>query len=308
MIPDYSETVTGRECTAQSLLSYGLRTTNNGLIAMLPSQLYSGVWKFCLATLLASLTACSSGGSTNSTDPTDDSAVAAPETPGDNTGTPPSEDGTPSVPATPLPQTNPPAEEPTLAELGVPDLTNASVAVQEFSSVLENVVRAAMVDMNQKLQSGEFLSDVENQCLGSYDPAIGEAAMGLDCGEERLALINTAQPLYLYEGTLAATNDCNAGLLGLDAGNCYLVSANVMVPVEWTTPNIGLPQPFPSGSADFNTSDSNLNLASLPSAPTVQYQCTISLSDGSITQALGNGCNTPLNDLTQRLQAWLDRR
>ncbi len=278
------------------------------LIAMLPSTFHAGFKKICLAALLASLAACSSGGGSSSTEPADDASVESPDVPGGTTGAPPSEDGTPSVPATPLPQTNPPLEEPTLAELGVPDLSNNAQNVQQFSVVLQNVVRSALVDMNQKLQSGELLSDAENQCLGSYDPAIGEAATRLDCGEGRLALINTAQPIYLYEGTLAASSECNAGLLGLDASNCYLVSANVMVPVEWTTPNVGLPQPYPSGSADFNTDESHLNLASLPSAPTSQYQCTISLSDGTITQANGAGCDSPLTDLTARLQAWLDRR
>ena len=210
----------------------------------------------------------------------------------------------------PTPDPIPSAPVENLEELGVPVIEgDSNEPVRAFADLLEQVVVFGLTDLNEKLQSGEQLSEAENDCLGSFDPAIGEALLSIECTTGSVPLVNGVFSLVLFEAGVAQTAACNEGLLALDGSDCRLTNADLLIPVEWTMPDAGLPTPFPSGEVEFNLSPGSLDITSLPNSLTGNFDCSFDFETGAVdTGALNSNCTNALDNVAERLQVWLDRR
>jgi len=203
-----------------------------------------------------------------------------------------------------------PPNEPTAEDLGAPSLSESlNDSVTSFVNVLEDVVAESLVEMNGRLQSGEDLDPVQSTCLGTFDPAFGEALAAIECGAEQLPISVSDFSMFLASGAVARTSICNDGLLGLDGNDCRLTNADLLLPVEWSTPAGSLPQPFASGFMEYNLEPNLLRIFSLENSVTPAYNCSFDLSNATVESELTFGnCNAELDRLRLRLEAWLDRR
>lgn len=222
----------------------------------------------------------------------------------------PAPDPTPDPITGPLPDPEPIPELPaeTLEELGVPNIQN-NAEVQAFADLLEQTVAFGLVDLNEKIQTGEPLTAAESECLNGFDTSSGNALLSIECGAIGAPLENGVFAFTLLSAGLAQTPACNDGLLGLDGSACLLTSASVSIPAEFTTDGFGIPFPFPNGFVDFNITPGTLEIQNLPAPILGNFDCSFDFATGDITsEGFIEDCAGALAGLAGRVQVWLDRR
>ena len=222
----------------------------------------------------------------------------------------PAPDPTPDPITGPLPDPEPIPEltAETLEELGVPNIQN-NAEVQAFADLLEQTVAFGLVDLNEKIQTGEPLTAAESECLNGFDTSSGDALLSIECGATGAPLENGVFAFSLLSAGLAQTPACNDGLLGLDGSACLLTSASVSIPAEFTTDGFGIPFPFPNGFVDFNITPGTLEIENLPAPILGNFDCSFDFATGDITsEGFIEDCAGALTGLAGRVQVWLDRR
>lgn len=264
---------------------------------MRPKQLFAPL----SLVLLLTGTACSSGAN----DPALEDIGAQDD---DSNAAITTQDNEPTSEPTPEPTPTPPPIN--LGDLGVPTIEgDSNDEVRTFAALLEEMVVFGLIDLNEKLQSGEQFSDAESDCLGSFEPAVGDALLSIECNTGSVPLVNGVFSLFLLEAGVAQTAACNDGLLALDGSACRLTKADILIPVEWTSPDNGLPTPYPNGMVEFNLSPDSLDINSLPNSVTANFDCSFNFATGNATSGTSNeNCASALDGLARRVQVWLDRR
>jgi len=87
---------------------------------------------------------------------------------------------------------------------------------------LFSVASISILDINEKLSTGQTLNDTEQACLADYDPALGEPITALQCSKP--LSLDPSGVMKLYEATFQTSDNCRVNLMETSATACDLHS------------------------------------------------------------------------------------
>ena len=220
-------------------------------------------------------------------------APTAPEAPSEpNAPTEPEEPSEPNAPTEPEAPSEPssPPEPTTPLEPGDPTVlvppVDANSALGRLLDGIHRQVEATLVDLNQRLSSGILLTDQQNQCLGSFDPGIGESLTMINC-EQPLATDDIA--IFVEQASFFNTSACREDLFNGNGNNCAVMQARITVPTtfEVTDNNDGgdifvpqRPQPVAGAEIFYAIDGTQLRVENNPSPLTGIFRCDFDLETG----------------------------
>ena len=162
------------------------------------------------------------------------------------------------------------------------DNNSPITAESETGLLIQSIKRTSaivLIDLNSRLRGGQDLSVQQEECLGSYDPALGESLLEIDCGERPLAAGEIA--VFVTRAAFLDTASCHMAMLNDDAGPCTLATARVTVPTQFVTAAAGeLPRPVPGAEITYQLDSASLILQNNPASLTGYFRCEIDLSSG----------------------------
>lgn len=284
------------------------------------------------AMLLLSITACSSGSSTAPTEQTSTNLVPADTNVGTSDQIEPSEnqsDNTASSDNDTSDTTNAmPSEDATGNEDGTDTLAetdgttesegndtnetgstiNPESSLGQLQSRIQSLTGSAIADLNTTLNQGEMLSLQENECVGSFDPALGEPLLTINC-EEPLAVNNVL--IYLTSALLEDSTACRSDLQNNNADNCVVVKADLTVNTLFVIPPTaqGQPErPIPKAGAkmSFDAAAGVLSFQNLPAALAGVFMCEYDLNSGDVVSSSNSAnCDQQANAISELIDEHL---
>ena len=147
-------------------------------------------------------------------------------------------------------------------------------------------VAATLLDLNQRLSSGVLLTEQQNQCLGSYDPGVGESLTSISCEQ---ALATDEITIYVERASFFDTVACQTDLFNGRADNCTVMQARITVPTTFEVPantsgdDGSVPQrPLAVAGAEifYAIDGSQLRVENNPSMLTGVFRCDFDLETG----------------------------
>ena len=148
-------------------------------------------------------------------------------------------------------------------------------------------VASTLLDLNARMRDGISLTDQQENCLGSFDPALGEQLLTINCEQP---LTSADVSIYVEQASYYDTADCHAALFDGNTNDCILQSARLSIPTQWvvierapddpgTVPN--RPQPIAGVEIFYALNGStNLRIENNEEAFTGTFQCDIDLVSG----------------------------
>jgi hypothetical protein len=106
-------------------------------------------------------------------------------------------------------------------------------------------VARTILDLNKRLGDGIPLTDQQESCLGSYDPAAGQQLLMIDCADP---LATGDVPIFVEQASYYDTPECNAAIFNGEISDCFLKTARLSIPLRWITPErpAGTPDSAPN--------------------------------------------------------------
>lgn len=212
---------------------------------------------------------------------------------------------------------SPALEEPVAGD--VPDTTtppeNTDADPVERSPIelfLDEIRLAAgdrVVELNRRFASGEEISNEQNACLGSYEPALGVQVTELDCTAADSGLSVYGSELILQQVELSSSDACQQSLSSGSLDSCELQRASIILPVIWVPienpapSQIGTIRPLPDAAFSYNTTENGILQINNRSNLFAPLLCEIDIESATLLtteQTLGN-CRSQINELTSRL-------
>lgn len=151
-----------------------------------------------------------------------------------------------------------------------------------------------LIALNQSLSQGEMLSEQQEQCLGTYDPAIGEPLLAIDC-EQPLATGEV--PIFSSIASFDDTPECRASLQNANADACSIDQAEMTVNPIFTVPETGRPLLKQAGAKlSYNIVQDRFTFENLTPALGGMFFCEYDLTNGNaIGGDPGGNCYNQVN-------------
>lgn len=250
-----------------------------------------------------------------------------PETPEETPGQPPIEENPSLTPGNsdidmpdPQDQEDPANQPPENGQNVEPPVTQDPVDVNEPEVLVPNVAPGSNLDrlingvseqasrtilgLSQLLSEGADLSEQQSDCLGTYDPGLGETLTAVSC-ERPLATGDIA--LYVGEAAFYNTSACRSSLFEGSTIDCQLQRASVTIRTEWIIPDPSLPpQPIPGMQINYALEDPILRIENTEDMLSGAFRCDIQLSTAQANISLGaQSCDSLIENAAQRLETLL---
>ncbi len=275
------------------------------------------------------ISACSSGSSNDpeasastNTVPTDDPIAGESATGESNTeestsgesgGEPMSNEGTADTESEDISEDDPDANGDADQQSGQEDMdTDEEGATQpnidpnsafgQFQNRIQLLTGRTLIALNRKLNQGELLSDQENNCLGTYDPALGEPLLAIDC-EQPLATGNV--PIFMGVAAFEDTSNCQSSLQNETADECVVDRATLQINTLFVTQDTGTPQPEVGASVTYNIEQGLLTINNLPDALSGIFACQFDITTGLPSGEQVGDCDAQLVDLANLIDLHL---
>ena len=161
-----------------------------------------------------------------------------------------------------------------------------------------------LLDLNQRISQGQVLSDLEEQCLGSFEEGFGAPLLAIDCGEGNFLATGDIE-LSASKASFFNTPECSAAILEGNSDGCVLQELTLSVSTTFDIPEgARLPVPvFPGSLLDYASGSSNLVIQNVPSAPTGPYMCNVNLETVSLTNvAPTENCNEIVKSVADEIE------
>ena len=202
----------------------------------------------------------------------------------------------------PEPDTDPMPGIPNVPDILIPNVSEGSDLDRLINGVNRQASRT-ILDLVQRLSEGT-LTDQQNDCLGAYDPAVGEALLSISC-EQALATGDVA--LYVGEAAFYDTQACRASVFEGNSAECQLQRASVTIRTEWIVPGNGLPpQPIPGMQINYALDGTSLRVENTVDMLSGAFRCDIELSTGQSQPALGGqSCADIIASAANRIETLL---
>ncbi len=179
----------------------------------------------------------------------------------------------------------------------------------DLDRLINGVSRQAsrtIIDLSQRLSEGTELTEQQNDCLGAYDPAVGETLLSISC-ESALATSN--EYLYVGEAAFYDTDSCYASLFNGSTADCQLQRASITIlRTEWITPEPPQrrPQPIVGMEIYYAIDNTILRVENSEAMLTGAFRCDIELSDGQASSPLtGQSCDDIVKTAADRIETLL---
>lgn len=226
---------------------------------------------------------------------------------------------TPVDEPTPI-ETEAPVEEPTPVETDSPgsetDVDNTEgmlIPEIEAGGDLDRLMRGLgrqtarlLLDLNTRLSEGVELTEKQETCIGSYDPAVGEQLLSFDCESNYTLADGGSPPVYSSTAAYYDREDCHASLSSGNTDNCVLQRSSVSIPVEWYTPEgQTMPVPIAGIEIQYAVNSTILRIENAAAALGGYFLCELDLTDGNSTAAPGQSCQDIIEKAADRLDTVL---
>ncbi|MFK8076386.1 MAG: hypothetical protein AB8B84_07350 [Granulosicoccus sp.] len=203
-------------------------------------------------------------------------------------------------------ETPPQDEDPNPQEDGVLNPEPASGSDSErLLKGIQRQVASTLIELNTKLRQGETLSQQEENCLGAFDPAVGEQLLAINCEQ---SLVTSPSIIRVERASYYNTAACQTGLSTNNSDDCILQSAILSIPTQWITPDAGigasaLPQPIAGMEIFYTIDNTMLRIESSSAALTGLFQCDLELTTLSVISSVGQSCSNIISTTADRLDA-----
>ncbi len=197
-------------------------------------------------------------------------------------------------------EASPPIEESINAE---------STPVGLLLDEIRQAVGDPLLSLNARLAGGELLDTDENNCLGSFDPAIGQQLTQIDCAADETSLSVYASDLQLISGQFSDTAECQSAISEGNVNGCRLESASMLLPIVWipvanpAPSQIGSITPWQGAGFEYNLSADGILTLQDMSNIFQRFHCVINIESGSLitTDATVGDCRSQVARITGRL-------
>ena len=174
--------------------------------------------------------------------------------------------------------------------------TDQPVETAELTPIglLLEEVRLAASDpvntINSTLLTGATLTPAQNDCLGTFDPAIGEQLTQIDCAPFDTSVSVFDSELQAIAVTLDPSFDCQASLLEGQTDNCTLSSADLLLPVIWVPienpapSQIGTVTPIDGARFEFNLEGNGRLIFENVSNIFPAFRCEVDINGGFLVE------------------------
>jgi hypothetical protein len=164
-------------------------------------------------------------------------------------------------------------------------------------------VARTILDLNARLRDGIALTDQQEICLGSYDPAAGQQLLMIDCADP---LTTGDVPIRVELAGYYDTPECNAAIFNGEVSDCFVQTARLSIPVQWIIPERpagtpdsvpNRPQPLAGIEVFYAINNStNLRIASNEDEEmlTGRFLCDINLLNNQ-TSSTNQSCTSTIN-------------
>ena len=151
-------------------------------------------------------------------------------------------------------------------------------------------VASTLLALNASLSEGTDLTEQQDECLASYDPAAGQQLLEIICMQP---LATGDVPIYVEQASYYDTDECNAALFNGNTDGCLLESARLSIPTQWVIPESATdsstttparPQPIAGVEVFYALNNTEyLRLESTEAALTGVFRCDINLRSNEST-------------------------
>jgi len=192
--------------------------------------------------------------------------------------------------------------------------TEETVELTPIALLLEEV-RLAAADpvntINGNLTSGVALTQEQNECLGTFDPAVGEQLTQIDCGPFDTSVSVFESDLQAIAVTLDPSAECQASLLQGLTDNCILSDANLLLPIDWVAienpspGQIATLTPIDGARFEYNLQEEGRLIFESVSDLFTRFRCEVDISGGFLvdTESSQGNCEAETSRLINRLFA-----
>lgn len=210
-----------------------------------------------------------------------------------------SEDDNEEEPAVPvLPSTNPPE---------IIDPPQDSSPIDLLLSEIEEAAALPVLAINDKIATGQPLSQLEQSCISDVDLTLGRQLKSVSCDSPWFS----NEPLLSITSALFTDTDvCDQSVALGNINNCMLDSAELGFSLEWVVtttepgPNspIGSLQPIAGTRISYNAASSGIVELTDSSPVTGEFRCVIELDSAALLsdQSAGN-CQREIGRTLSRL-------
>ena len=150
-----------------------------------------------------------------------------------------------------------------------------------------------LLDLNQRISQGQTLSDLEEQCLGSFVEGLGSPLLAIDCGGDNFLATGDIE-LSASKASFYDTPRCSEAIFDDSSEGCVLQDLTLSVGTTFDIPE-GASRPqlvFFGSLLNYAADSSDLVIQNLPSAPTESYLCNVNLETVSLTDSTSTeNCN-----------------
>jgi hypothetical protein len=166
---------------------------------------------------------------------------------------------------------------------------------------IKQLMGRTLIPLNQAINQGQTLTMQQENCIGAFDPALGEALLSIDC-KQPLATGDVA--IYIAAAGFEPTNGCHADLFASQYDACTVDFAEITVTTLWTQPTFDneqqarRPVPLAGASISYAMQSNVMTIENLPAALTGRFSCEFDInSQLAASENQAQNCDQLLQDL-----------
>ncbi len=178
-----------------------------------------------------------------------------------------------------------------------------------ISSQIKTLVGRTLIDLNQSINQGQQLSEQQENCIGAFDPALGESLLSIDC-DQALATGNVA--IYMQTAAFDDTEVCHADVMANQTSDCNVAYAKFDVNTLWVNPaqtngqSSGRPIPMVGATLSYRMQPNILTIENLPAALGGVFSCDFDINNElSFMSEPTQNCDQLLQDLSSLIDQHL---
>jgi len=183
-----------------------------------------------------------------------------------------------------------------------PPIINPDSNLGQLQTRIQSLASQSIQELNTAITQGELLSDQENDCVGAFDPALGEPLLTINCQQP---LSVGGVPIFATSVLLNDTPECRGSLQNNNVENCSVVRTELMVNTLFIIPETApgqaeRPIPIAGAQIDYDTQTQELSLVNLQAALQGTFNCVFDLNTGGANwNGASSTCTISINTQAQ---------
>ena len=174
---------------------------------------------------------------------------------------------------------------------------------------IETLVGRTLLSLNQSINQGQQLSAQQEQCISTFDPALGESLLSIDC-QQPLATGDVA--IYVKSAAFNPTENCHADVFANQYSSCTVAQAELTVNTLWTQPTGNAnqasrrPVPVVGASISYAVKPNVMTIENLPAALSGIFSCDFDINTQmTVSGDQAQNCDQLLQELVNLIDLHL---